>query len=154
MKHEQQVKNESYRKMVDAASPKSEKAGGLIKAFLVGGLICVVGQGLKEVALRYFAMNDADAGLFATVVLIFLGSTLTGIGIYDKIGVFAGAGSVVPITGFANSIVAPAMEFKREGFVTGVGAKMFSIAGPVIVYGTIASIAVGLFLFFFGGGTV
>lgn len=151
MKYEQQAKNASYQKMVERISPKSEKAGSLLKAFLVGGLICVVGQALTELALAVFHLEESDAGLFSTIVLVFLGSTLTGIGVYDKIGRFAGAGSIVPITGFANSIVAPAMEFKREGFITGVGAKMFTLAGPVIVYGTIASIVVGLFAFFFGG---
>ena len=89
-------------------------------------------------------MSEPDVAAFTSVVMIFLGATLTGLGVYDKIGRVAGAGSVVPITGFANSIVSPAMEFKREGYVLGVGAKLFSIAGPVLVYGILASIAVGL----------
>lgn len=151
MNKHQQMKKEAYQKMVEEISPKSEKTFSMIRAFLVGGLICAIGQGISDIGKHLMLLDDLTVPMFTSVVLIFLGATLTGLGVYDKIGKFAGGGSIVPITGFANSIVAPAMEYKREGFVMGVGAKMFTIAGPVLVYGTIASIAFGLIYFFFGG---
>jgi stage V sporulation protein AC len=100
----------------------------------------------------WFHLDDKDVAAFTAMVMVFLGATLTGLGIYDKIGGFAGAGSVVPITGFANSIVAPAMEFRTEGYVMGVGAKLFSLAGPVLVYGISSSVVVGLLSLLFGNG--
>lgn len=151
MNRGQEMKKEAYLKMVDRASPESKKVSSLLRAFFVGGLICTLGQVLITLAENVFAMEEGPAAMFTSVVLVFLGATLTGLGVYDKIGKFAGAGSIVPITGFANSIVAPAMEFRREGLVTGVGAKLFVLAGPVLVYGTLASVLVGLLAFFFGG---
>jgi len=133
-----------YQQKVNERMPKSHTLAYCVKAFLVGGLICCLGQLIHDIGKGLLLLNEKDLSAFTAIVLVFLGATLTGFGVYDKIGSFAGAGSVVPITGFANSIVAPAMEFRREGFVMGVGAKLFSIAGPVLVYGISTSIVVGL----------
>ena len=137
------MNKEDYQKYVDDKSPKSPIFMDCIKAFLVGGLICSLGQ-----LIFYFAMSRGlEEKLCYTVVsitLVFLSSFLTALNIFNRIGKFAGAGSLIPITGFANSIVAPAMEYKSEGYVMGVGAKMFTVAGPVLVYGISTSIIVGL----------
>ncbi len=136
-----------YAELVARLAPKSEMGQGMARAFLVGGLICVLGQMLTDffsMRMRFGAQSAATA---TSICLIFLSALLTGLGLYDRIGKFAGAGSIVPITGFANSVVAPAMEFRREGLVMGVGAKMFSLAGPVLVYGIGSSIIVGLIAF-------
>ena len=130
----------AYQKEVARRAPKSPAALQCLKAFLVGGLICVLGQGIHDLA-KLIPLTDQDASTVSSVVLIFLTALLTGLGVFAS---FAGAGTVVPITGFANSIVAPAMEYRPEGFVLGVGAKLFTIAGPVLVYGIGASIIVGL----------
>ena len=137
-----------YAQLVEQLSPKSEIGKGLIRAYWVGGVICMIGQGITDVfayGLRWGAQASAAA---TSITLIFLSALLTGIGVYDRIGKYAGAGSIVPITGFANSVVAPAMEFRREGLVMGVGAKLFTLAGPVLVYGISSSIIVGLITFF------
>ena len=120
-----------------------------LNAFWVGGLICCIGQLVKDLGSVWFNFGEDALSAFTAMVMVFLGATLTGIGVYDKIGSFAGAGSIVPITGFANSIVSPAMEYKCEGYVMGVGAKLFSIAGPVLVYGVSASVLVGLLTLLF-----
>ena len=141
-------KKQEYAKLVESLAPKSEIGKGLLRAFWVGGLICMIGQGLSD-AFGYLAGWGAQACATATsICLIFISSLLTGLGVYDRIGKYAGAGSIVPITGFANSVVSPAMEFRREGLVMGVGAKLFTLAGPVLVYGISASIIVGLIAFF------
>ena len=114
------------------------------KVFAVGGLICVIGQLISVAGEKWLGMTESSASMLTSVVLIFLGTTLTGLGIYDDIGRYAGAGSIVPITGFANSIASPAIEFKREGLVLGVGAKLFVVAGPVLVYGIVSSVVVGI----------
>ncbi|MCL2461878.1 MAG: stage V sporulation protein AC [Defluviitaleaceae bacterium] len=132
-----------YKKMVEQASPNSSVFANSLKAFLVGGLICDLGQLVKNICVSRGVPQDR-AAMYTSVILIFLGVLLTGMGVYDKIGKFAGAGSVVPITGFANSVAAPAIEYKKEGFIMGMGAKMFLVAGPVIVYGTLAATVVGL----------
>ena len=128
---------------MDRHSPRSPVRGNLLHAFLVGGLICALGQLLIGV---YTALGlDAEkASAACSLTLVFLGTLLTGLGVYDDIAKFAGAGTLVPITGFANSVAAPALEFKSEGFILGVGAKIFQIAGPVIVYGVSASVIYGL----------
>ena len=133
--------------MVKEVSRNSALAGNCLRAFISGGLVCVVGQFLTN---RFTTMGASatDAGMYTAVTLIFIGILMTGLGIYDKIGKHAGAGFIVPITGFANAIAAPAIEFKREGYVLGVGAKMFIVAGPVIVYGVLSSVFVGLLYFF------
>lgn len=119
-----------------------------IMAFFVGGLICTLGQVILNI-LKNRGLNIKDAGAPTAAIMVFIGAFLTGIGLYDDIGKRAGAGSIVPITGFANSIVSPAMEFKREGYVFGVASKIFVIAGPVIVYGLSASVIIGFIYFLF-----
>ena len=133
----------AYQKEVARRAPKSPAALQCLKAFLVGGLICVLGQGVHDLALL-LPLSDKDASTVSSMTLIFLTALLTGLGVFDRIASCAGAGTVVPITGFANAIAAPAMEYRPEGFVLGVGAKLFTIAGPVLVYGIGASILVGL----------
>ena len=124
--------------------PKSKTFLQCVRAFISGGIICCIGQLIHDFAKLVLNFSESNVAAFTAIVLVFLGAALTGIGVYDNIGSWAGAGSVVPITGFENSIVSPAMEFKREGYVLGLGAKMFSIAGPVLVYGISASVLVGL----------
>jgi stage V sporulation protein AC len=137
-----------YAEMVKKASPNSRVLTDCVRAFLVGGAICAFGQIINNaLSLRF---DKEDAALLTSVVLITCSVLLTGLGLYNVIGRHAGAGSVVPITGFANSVAAPAIEYKKEGFVLGVGSKMFVIAGPVIVYGVITSMIVGLFYYFLG----
>ena len=143
MKQAQIDERDEYLKSVKQRMPKSNLWLDLLKAFVVGGLFSVLGQGVYALG-EAFGVTDAQAPVFTAIVLVFIGSVLTGVGVYDKLGQFAGAGSIVPITGFANSIVSPAMEFRREGLVMGVGAKLFSLAGPVLVFGVSASIIVGL----------
>jgi stage V sporulation protein AC len=134
---------QEYQQYVEQISPKSKISRNIFRAFVVGGLICVIGQFITNFfKMRGFG-GDETASLTA-IILISLGALFTGLNVYDELGRFAGAGSIVPITGFANSIVSPAMEFKSEGYVTGVGAKMFVIAGPVLVFGTSASVIVGV----------
>ncbi|HIQ80921.1 MAG TPA: stage V sporulation protein AC [Candidatus Scatavimonas merdigallinarum] len=140
------VSKKQYAQMAEKASPKSNLFIDCIKAFLVGGLICTIGQGLTNI-YTLCGMELLDARTLTSVSLVFLGALLTSIGVYDRIAKHAGAGSLVPITGFANSIVAPAIEFKSEGFVLGLGAKMFIIAGPVLVYGITASVLWGVIYF-------
>lgn len=138
-----QDKNE-YKKYVDQKSPKPTYLKNYIMAFLVGGLICCIGQGINDFYMKVINLDKLDASSVTSMTLIFLGAILTGFGVYDLIGKFAGAGSIIPITGFANSIVSPAMEFKKEGYVMGVGSNLFKIAGPVLVYGISSSIICGL----------
>ena len=138
-----QDKNE-YKKYVEQKSPKPTYLKNYIMAFLVGGLICCIGQGINDFYMNVINLDKLDASSSTSMTLIFLGAILTGFGVYDLIGKFAGAGSIIPITGFANSIGSPAMEFKKEGYVMGVGANLFKIAGPVLVYGVSSSIICGL----------
>ena len=133
-----------YKQLVDRMSPKSDMAKGLLRAFWVGGAICCLGQALQEAAKAFLHMNNTAAGTFCSTVLVFLTALLTGVGVFDRIGQYAGAGAFVPITGFANAMVSPAMEFRREGLVLGLGAKLFTIAGPVLVWGVGASVLVGI----------
>lgn len=132
-----------YGKLVKELSPKSPIWRDCVFAFLIGGLICLIGQALID-GYSAAGLNKTDAGTAASCTLVALSAILTGLSVYDDIAKFAGAGTLVPITGFANSIAAPAVEFKTEGFILGVGAKMFTIAGPVIVYGVSASVVYGL----------
>ena len=140
----QTAQQKQYQQRVNEKMPRSNTFAQCIRAFVSGGIICCIGQAVRDLGEGPLGLSQDDTAAFTAMVMVFLGATLTGLGIYDKIGTWAGAGSIVPITGFANSIVSPAMEFKREGFVMGVGAKLFSIAGPVLVYGVSASILVGL----------
>lgn len=132
-----------YSRLVQKMSPKSPIVKDCINAFWIGGLICTIGQVLVNV-YQWMGLEKTDASTAASITLVLLSAVLTGLSLYDDIAKHAGAGTLVPITGFANSIVAPAVEFKTEGFILGVGAKMFTIAGPVIVYGTIASVVYGI----------
>lgn len=141
--------NEQYSEYVKKKSPKSPMWGDLLKAFFVGGVICCIGQGLIQI-YGGAGLGEKDAATATSITLVFLGALLTGLGVYDDIAKFAGAGTLVPITGFANSMVSPALEFKSEGFILGTAAKMFVISGPVIVYGISASVIYGLILVIFG----
>lgn len=136
-------KSDEYNSLVKNIAPKSKLLTNCVKAYVVGGLICVFGQFINDFFSKKGYVED-EASLITSVILIFLGCLLTGLGWYQKLGNFAGAGSIVPITGFANSVAAPSLEYKKEGFIYGVGAKMFVIAGPVILYGTLTSFIVGL----------
>lgn len=140
-------KNE-YKQYIEKMSPKPTYLKNIIMAFLVGGLICCIGQGINDFYMKIINLDKLAAASATSMTLIFLGAFLTGLGVYDLIGKRAGAGSIIPITGFANSIVSPAMEFKKEGYVTGVGANLFKIAGPVLVYGISSSIICGLLYYF------
>ncbi len=137
------AEQEEYHHLVNRIKPKPPLVKNCIWAFVVGGLICVVGQIIMEIFI-YLGYSRQDAVSLESISMVFLGALFTGLGIYDNLGAKAGAGSVVPITGFANAIVAPAMEFKREGYIFGVGAKMFSIAGPTLLFGFTASVLIGL----------
>lgn len=141
---QRQKQLDRYKQLVDRMSPKSDMTRGLLRAFWVGGAICCLGQALQEAAKVWLHMNNTAAGAFCSTVLVFLTALLTGVGVFDRIGQYAGAGAFVPITGFANAMVSPAMEFRREGLVLGLGAKLFTIAGPVLVWGVSASVLVGI----------
>ncbi len=137
------ITNQEYNTMANNASPSSKTPKNCAMAFLFGGLICTIGQVIVNIC-KNNGLEIKDARAVASISLVFLGALLTAIGVYDNIAKHAGAGSLVPITGFANSIVSPAIEFKSEGYVMGIGAKMFVIAGPVLVYGITASAVYGI----------
>ena len=142
------ISPKEYDKIVKKNSPKSKCFVNGLKAFLIGGAICAVGQGLTSL-YGALGIEEQQAKTLTSVTLIFLGILLTAIGVYDKIAKHAGAGTLVPITGFANSIVSAAMEFKSEGYILGLGAKMFTVAGPVLVFGAISSVACGIVYYIF-----
>ena len=146
----QMIDKNAYQKHVKQTMPKSKLLKECVMAFLVGGAICALGEGLNDIGKNALMLDEAGVSTFRSAVLIFLGALFTGIGIYDVLGRHAGAGSIVPITGFANSIVSPALEYKWEGYIMGVGAKLFTIAGPVLVYGISASILAGLVYYIVG----
>jgi len=137
--------NEKYKQMIKRFSPKSPCFKNCVRAFFVGGLICFLGQWLFFL-YGYLGLDEKNAGTLVTVSLIFLSACLTAVGIFDRIARFAGAGTLLPVTGFANAMVSPAMDAKSEGYVMGVGNKMFTVCGPVIVYGTLASMLYGVIL--------
>lgn len=140
-----QKRNEMYNQYVNGKIPKTSEWPSLFNSFWVGGLICIIGQGINDIILELMpTLAEQTAWAYTLIILIFIGSFLTGIGVYDRIGKFAGGGSIVPITGFSNSITSPALDFRSEGIVFGMCVKMFSIAGPVIVIGFVASTLVGL----------
>lgn len=134
---------QEYNEYVSQKSPKSRIVRDTVVAFVTGGIICTFAQVVFNIMLNY-GISEEIVKKYIPIIMIFIGAFLTGINVYGKMGRFCGAGTIVPITGFANSIVSSAMEFKAEGFVTGLAVKMFSVAGPVIVYGTIVSVAVGI----------
>lgn len=150
MSGKKQKKYQAYDELVKRMTPGSNALQGFVRAFWVGGTICTIGQLIALAGEKWLGMVEGDASMLTSVVLIFLGTTLSGLGLYAKLGHYAGAGSIVPITGFANSMAAPAIEFRREGLVMGVGAKLFVIAGPVLVYGISSSIVVGVVYWLIG----
>lgn len=144
------IDDKSYQDHVKKEMPKSNLLKECVMAFIVGGLICVLGEALNDIAKNGLGLDKEGVSVFRSAILIFLGALFTGIGVYDILGRVAGAGSIVPITGFANSIVSPALEYKWEGYIMGVGAKLFTIAGPVLVYGISASVIAGLIYYIVG----
>lgn len=134
-----------YQQYVKKRAPKSPIVKDTILAFVIGGIICVIGQAIMNGYLAA-GLNKEDAGTATSCTLVLISALLTGLNLYNKLGRFGGAGTLVPITGFANAVVSPAIDFKSEGFVTGMAAKMFTVAGPVIVFGTLASVVYGVIL--------
>ena len=141
------IPKDEYKKRADDSVPKSNIWTNMLKAFVVGGLICTLGQAINEAA-AYCGKDEKTAATITSMTLIFLAILATAFSLYDNLGRFAGAGSLLPITGFANSIASPAMEYRSEGYITGIGVRMFVIAGPVLVYGISASIIGGLIYYF------
>ncbi len=137
------MSNEEYAAYLKARMPKSPFWADLAKAFVIGGLICCVGQGFLEL-YRALGAGQEAAGAWCSITMVFLGAFSTGLGVYDDLARHGGAGTLVPITGFANSVVSPALEFRTEGLIAGLAAKIFTVAGPVIVYGMLAGAAYGL----------
>lgn len=142
------ISQKQYGELVKKASPDSKSLIDIPCAFLIGGLICAVGQGFTEL-YSYLGFDGKTAAAWCTITLVFLSALLTGLGVYEKIAKHGGAGTLVPVTGFANAVASPAVEFKSEGYVLGLGAKIFIIAGPVILYGVAASVIYGLIYYFF-----
>ena len=147
MKTSDDCVNKNYLEYVKAISPKTKQKRSLFHAFWVGGVICSIGQTIRYLLQYFVGLSGDELSSFVSMIMIFLGALLTGLGVYDRIGKYAGGGSIVPITGFANSVVSPAMEFKTEGYIYGTAAKMFVVAGPIIVFGVAASVLVGLIYF-------
>lgn len=135
---------ETYKKYADARAPKSPIVKDCLRAFLVGGLICAAAEGLSQLYANACGMSREDAGLLTSATLVLVTVVLTGLGVFDRLARFAGAGTLIPITGFANAVVSPAIDSHSEGLVLGVGAKIFSVAGPVLLYGTLAGSAWGV----------
>lgn len=133
-----------YSEYVDKKTPNSKTGINLVKSFFMGGAICTLGQAVSNLYIHFGAEKETAAG-FTAITLIFLGALLTGLGLYDNLAEIGCAGTLIPITGFANSVVAPAMEFKREGHITGISIKIFTISGPVILFGTMAATVYGVF---------
>ena len=135
---------ETYKKYADSRAPKSPVVKDCLRAFLVGGLICSIGQALTDIYTKLCGMEKQDAGTLTAATLVLAAAILTGFGVFDRIAKFAGAGTLVPITGFANAVVSPAIDAKSEGLILGVGAKIFTVAGPVLLYGTLAGAVYGV----------
>lgn len=138
----------NYQEYINKKSPNSPILKNCFNAFWVGGLICALGQVISAFC-KYKGLDTQISGTIVSIILIGISAFLTGLNLFNKVGKFAGAGSLIPITGFANSIVSPAMEYKSEGYVMGVGAKMFTVAGPVLVYGISSSVIIGMIYFIF-----
>jgi stage V sporulation protein AC len=149
MKHINMSKDE-YKDLLKEVLPPITKIINFVKAYVVGGVICIIGQALWDI---YILLNvpENDAGTLGTITMIFIGSLLTGFGVYDEISQFAGAGALVPVTGFANAMVSPALEYKQEGLILGTGAKLFNIAGPVLTYGMVSAFVIGIIKIMLGG---
>ena len=142
--------SKAYLNYVADITPKSNERRSLFNAFIVGGFICSIGQFIRYMFMLFYHLSGDELAMATSIVLIFCGVLLTGLGVYDNIGKHAGGGSIVPITGFANSVASPAMEFAREGLIYGTASKMFIVAGPIIVYGVTGSVIVGLIYYIFG----
>ena len=142
-----EISPQEYQRYVQEKAKKSPIVKDTALAFVIGGLICVLGQAIQN-GWAAAGLSQQDAGTATSCTLVFLSALLTGLNLYNKIARFGGAGTLVPITGFANSVVSPAIDFKSEGFITGMAAKMFTVAGPVIVFGTLASVIYGIVLMF------
>ena len=149
MEATREITKDNYKSYVFEKMPKSSHWKNMFWAFVIGGTICIIGQAFIELYSLWF--NDQDASVLASGTLVFIAALMTGFGVYDNIGRFAGAGSTIPITGFSNAVVSPALEFRAEGYIYGVGAKMFLVAGPVIVNGVTISVIVALLTLVFGG---
>lgn len=134
----------TYKRFADAHAPRSPIGKNCINAFCIGGLICAIGQGLNDIYRLALGFPEDEAGLLASVTLVFASALLTALGIFDEIAKVAGAGTLVPITGFANAVVSPAIDSKSEGFILGVGAKIFTVAGPVLLYGILSGVIYGI----------
>lgn len=142
---ERMVEKETYDQMVKQASPNSKIGTNILKAFFVGGIICVIGELFsKGYEMLPFNFNKEEISMATSITMVFLGAFLTALGVYSKIGKFAGAGSIIPITGFSNSVASPSMEFNSEGIITGTCVKVFTLAGPVIVFGMVSSVIYGI----------
>lgn len=144
------MNKETYKKFADAHAPRSPLLKNICNAFLIGGGICVIGQLLRDLYQNICGMEEESAGTLVSVTLIFIAALLSGIGIFDRIAKVAGAGTLVPITGFANSVVSPAIDSRAEGLILGVGAKIFSISGPVLLYATLAGAVYGVIYWIVG----
>ena len=144
------IKKESYKKYAEAMSPRSPLLKNCLRAFIVGGGVCCVGQALLNIYSMGLGLSEKDSGTLCSVTLVFIAALLTGIGVFDNIARWAGAGTLVPITGFANSITSAAMDSRAEGLVLGVGAKIFTVAGPVLLYGTLAGTLYGVIYYISG----
>lgn len=145
------IERKTYQQYVKKNAPKSPMLRTLVSAFIVGGIICCIGEGFGDMYRAILpGIDEKTVAIYESCTMIFLGSLFTALGIYDKLGQFAGGGSIIPITGFANSVVSPAIEYNREGVFFGVCAKMFVIAGPIIVFGVVSSALVGLIGYFVG----
>ena len=142
--------SKQYKKYAAAHAPKSPLLKDCLHAFLVGGLICAIGQGLTDLYREVCKLPLSDAATLTSVTLVFLAVLLTAIGIFDRIARFAGAGTLVPITGFANAVASPAIDSRAEGLILGVGAKIFTVAGPVLLYGTLAGALYGIIYYVWG----
>ena len=135
---------ETYKQYADSRAPKSPVAKDCTRAFLVGGLVCCIGQALTDIYTKLCGMEKQDAGTLTAATLVLVAAILTGFGVFDRIAKFAGAGTLVPITGFANAVVSPAIDTKSEGLVLGVGAKIFTVAGPVLLFGVLSGAVYGI----------
>ena len=141
------IGKQNYKKYADAHAPSSPTFKNCIKAFLIGGSICCLGQGLIYLYKDFIGMPQKEAGTLCSVTLIFVAAVLSGLGVFEKIAKHAGGGTLVPITGFANSVVSPAIDARSEGLILGIGAKIFTVAGPVLLYGTLAGAVWGMIYF-------
>lgn len=142
--------DKQYQQQTAIVTPKAPLVKNVLRAFLVGGIICFIGQLVINFTMLRYGVDFKSAAALASISIVVITAILTGIGIYDEIGRYGGAGSMVPISGFANSVVSAALEFKREGMIYGIGAKIFTIAGPVILYGTVASVLIGMIYYIMG----